>query len=156
IPASAAVKITSVTAAPDNPQAGAHSDFHVHVAFDRTPLSGNQEHPNSFVLHLPAGLIGDPSSATACSQADFASRTCPAGAQVGSSSIAAVSTTSGLSIPITASGKVFVLQPDPGQTALLGIDLFPDGVAGTLSPHAILSKSVVSVRDTTDGGLDST
>src|SRR5262249_19557711 len=122
-PAQAAVKITAVTAAPDNTQAGAHSAFHVHVAFDRTPLTGNQEHPNTFVLHLPAGLIGAPSAATACSQADFAARTCPAGAQVGTSSIAAVSTISGLSIPITASGSVFVLQPDAGQTALLGIDL---------------------------------
>ena len=88
--------------------------------------------------------------------AAFAARTCPAAAQVGTSSIAAVSTASGLSIPITASGKIFVLQPNPGETARLGIDLFPDGVAATLSPHAILSQSVVSVRDTTDSGLDST
>ncbi len=154
-PAQAAVKISSVVAAPVNPQAGSHSNFHVHAEFDRT-ASGNQEHPNSIVLHLPAGLSGNPSSAAACSQAAFAARTCPAAAQVGTSSIAAVSTAAALSVPITASGKIFVLQPNPGELARLGIDLFPDGAAATVSPHAILSQSVVSVRTTTDNGLDST
>jgi len=155
--AQAAVKISSLTAAPVSTQAGAHAAFSVHVDFDRSAATGNGEHPNSIVLHLPAGLIGDPSSATQCSQADFAARTCPATAKVGTSSIAATASMVGLSLPITASGTIYVLTPNPGETARLGIDLFPDGTAATvLSPHAILSQSVVSVRGTTDGGLDST
>jgi hypothetical protein len=155
-PAHAAMRISTVTAAPSTTQAGGHADFSVHVAFDRSTQTGNAEHPNTIVLHLPAGLIGNPQSASQCSQADFAARTCPATAKVGTSSITATSTLLGLTIPITASGTIYVLVPNPGEIARLGVDLFPDGTAATLSPHAILSQSVVSVRNTTDNGLDST
>jgi hypothetical protein len=79
----------------------------------------------------------------------------PRGRAGGTSSIAAVSTAAALSIPITASGKIFVLSPTLAKPRAWG-STCSRRVAGTLSPHAILSQSVVSVRDTTDSGLDST
>ncbi len=144
--AGAAVLISSMTAAPDSAQAGAHSNFHVNLTF------GNGEHPRNLTLHLPAGLIGDPSAATPCAIADFQAGSCTAASAVGTSSITA--TANGF-IPVSTSDSdnVFLLAHDPSQTALLGIELNPTGSGLLTSP--IFKTSEVRVRDTTDSGLDS-
>jgi len=152
--AAGAVSIDTMTAAPAAPQAGAHADFSLSLG-----LSG-ADHAKSLVIHLPGGLIGNPTAATACSEATFQARACatsgPESSKVGVSSISAVATSMGLPTNITASGSVFVLAPRSGEIARLGIDLYPDGAAALLSPHAILNQSVVSVRKSGDYGLDST
>jgi len=152
--ASASLSIDALTAAPSVPQAGGHGDFSLSMN-----LSGT-DHAKTLVIHLPAGLIGNPAAATPCSEATFAARGCPASgpdsAKVGVSSIAATATSAGIPTDITASGTVFVLQPREGEIARLGIDLYPDGPAALLSPHAILNQSLVSVRTKGDNGLDST
>jgi len=152
--AAGAVSIDTMTAAPAGTQAGAHSDFSLALG-----LSGT-DHAKSLVIHLPGGLVGNTTAATPCSEETFAARGCatsgPASSKVGVSSISAVATAMGIPTNITASGSVFVLQPRPGELARLGIDLYPDGAAALLSPHAILNQSVVSVRKDGDHGLDST
>jgi hypothetical protein len=57
-----------------------------------------------------------------------------------------------LTVPITAPGTVYVLEPNPGEPARLGIEVRPvGGVLGT-----IRLESPVSVRDGSDFGLTST
>jgi len=152
--ASAALSIDALTAAPSVPQAGGHGDFSLSMS-----LSGT-DHAKTLVIHLPAGLIGNPGAATPCSEDTFNARGCPTSgpdsAKVGVSSISATATSAGVPTDITASGSVFVLQPREGEIARLGIDLYPDGAAAILSPHAILNQSIVSVRTKGDNGLDST
>jgi len=144
--ASADMPIGALTAAPASPQAGGHSNFNLHMEF-----SGS-ETVKDLRIHLPAGLIGNPSTATACPLADFdggSQSDCPAASQVGTTTVGATA----LGLPITANGEVYILDPGNGQTALLGIDVLPDGIIGLLSKHIRL-KSPVSLRK--DGGLDST
>jgi hypothetical protein len=151
--AHATLPVTSLTAAPDSLQAAGHANFNLSMAF------GGTEHAKGLVIHLPAGLIGNPGAATPCPEATFQARGCVSSgansAKVGTSSIAATATTLGIPTDITASGDVYVLVPKTGEIARLGIDLYPEGAAATLSPHAILNESVVSVRTATDNGLDS-
>jgi len=141
--ASAAFSVDTLTAAPTAAQAGGHSDFKLSIGFD-----GGAEHVKSMRIHLPAGLIGNPSAATECPQATFEASGCPAASKVGSTTVNAAAL--GF-LPVPSSGEVFILTPDEGQTALLGIDVEP--LAGLLGQH-ILLKSPVSLRK--DGGLDST
>src|SRR4051812_8257854 len=52
--------------------AGAHRDFC--VAFNLTTASGADA--KKVTIGLPAGVVGDPTAAAACSQADFNSGSC--------------------------------------------------------------------------------
>ena len=61
--------IDALTAAPSVPQAGGHGDFSLSMN-----LSGT-DHAKTLVIHLPAGLIGNPAAATPCSAARWT--TCP-------------------------------------------------------------------------------
>jgi hypothetical protein len=151
--AGAAVKISAFTATPASTQAGGHTNFTVHLAFDRSS-TGNNEHPNSLVLHLPAGLIGNPTAAASCSIAAFNSTAgCPAASQVGTSSITA---TAQGGVAVAASGTISVLDHAANETARLGVVLTTTGAGGLLAPAPIRSQAVVSVRTGTDDGLDST
>src|SRR5438034_8182432 len=59
--------ISGFIAAPDDPTAGAHSDFTIHFAVDDP---GNNL--KAFVVHLPPGQTGDPSATARCTQDEFA------------------------------------------------------------------------------------
>ncbi len=122
--------------------AGAHRD--VCVSFDVGQTGGDDL--RGLTLHLAPGLIGDPSAAARCSQANFAAGACPAGAQVGT-----VAATAQSIISLNLSGEVYNLTPDADEPARLGISIEPLG--GLVSPIHIQS----SVRTRlTDYGLDST
>lgn len=150
--AGAALPIDAMTAQPVSKQAGGHSDFNLSLTF------GGSENVRSLVIHLPAGVIGNPTAATACPLSDFRkaaatdANTCPAASVVGATTVDATATVLFLPVPITAAGKVYVLDPGNGETARLGIEVSPTGAAALLGQHIRL-ESPVSLRK--DGGLDS-
>lgn len=150
--ASADLPISAMSAQPASTQAGGHSDFNLSLTF------GGTENVRSLVIHLPAGVIGNPTAATPCALSDFRkaaatdANTCPAASVVGSTTVDATATVLFLPVPITAQGKVYVLQPGNGETARLGIEVSPTGAAALLGQHIRL-ESPVSLRK--DGGLDS-
>jgi hypothetical protein len=118
---------------PSTTQAGAPANIAIHATFASSP--------SHVALHLPPGLVGNPSAAPRCPLATFRSGTCPGASQVGTASA-----TSGL---FSLSGGVFNLEPEPGEPARLGITtellgLFP------------LARNEASVSLRPDGGLDST
>jgi hypothetical protein len=146
--ANAAFGLTNVTAAPDTTQAGGHPGFRVH--FDVTDPGRDLR---NLTLHLPPGLLGNPSVAARCSQAAFAADACDAASTRVGTTTANVTAflVPGIGTPMTATGDVFNLVPPAGEPARLGIVLRP--VGGLLGK--IFLQSPVSVRDTTDFGLDS-
>ena len=142
--AGASFSVDTFSAAPVDPRAAAHSDFT--VAFD---LPGDEQ-LKDLDLELPPGLVGNPNAAARCSAADFASDSCQPASQVGSTTIEATATIILIPTPITASGDIFNLEPQPGEPARLGIVVRPLGPLGK-----IFLQSPVSVRTTSDFGLTS-
>lgn len=138
-PAQADITVSNVSAKPANVKAGASSDFTLSFSL------GGSESIRDLDLNLPAGLIGNPNNAAQCSQADFASDSCPAASKVGTQT---VNVTAGSLINMDANGDVFNLTPDKVEPAQLGISLqTPLG-----NQHL---KSDVNVR-ASDSGLTST
>jgi hypothetical protein len=117
-PAHAGLTVTTSTL-----QAGDPADVTIHATFASTP--------SSIHLHLPPGLVGDPSGPK-CSQAAFQGLGCFTG-QVGTASV------SGLPL-----GAVYNLEPNADEPARLGIS-----IAGLVK-----NQATISLRP--DGGLDST
>src|SRR5205814_5562636 len=56
-------------------QAGAPAQVDIHADFGQTP--------SSVTLHLPPGLVGNPTPFAHCNESQFNAGSCPAGAQVG-------------------------------------------------------------------------
>jgi hypothetical protein len=160
--AHADLPLTVGQAAPADGQAGGHSDFTLNLAF------GGSDNVQNLAIHLPAGLIGNPSAATPCPIADFeqgndagTAADCPDASVVGTTTVQATATLLVLPLPITAVGKVYVLAPKDGETARLGIEVTPTDVGGVPGQGALLGQHIrlespVSLRTTGDGGLDST
>jgi len=151
--AQAAIPVTGLTAKPADAQAGGHADFTLAMTF------GGTEHARNLTIHLPAGLIGNPTKVASCSTAQFdkpstAANACPAASAVGSTSVAATATILLVPSPITAEGKVYVLKPHAGEIARLGIDVMPTGAGAVVGQHIRL-QSGITVRKETDAGLDS-
>jgi hypothetical protein len=140
LPASAHALTVSATAAPTDTTAGAHSDFKIHMAF-----SGGQVH--DLTVGLPPGLVGDPTATPLCTVAELHSSpsACPANTQVGE--VTAIANLLGVPVPITVTGKLFNLTPQPGEPARFGIVLSPP--AGS----QIILESAVQLRS--DFGLNS-
>jgi hypothetical protein len=143
--AGASFSVDTFSAAPVDPRAAAHSDFT--VAFD---LPGDEQ-LKDLDVDLPPGLVGNPNAAARCSAADFASDSCPAASQVGSTTIEATATIILIPTPITASGDIYNLEPQPGEPARLGIIVRPL----VLGLGNIFLQSPVRVRTTSDFGLTS-
>jgi hypothetical protein len=139
-PAQADITISNVQAKPANTKAGGNSDFT--LSFDL----GGSESIKDLDVNLPAGLLGNPNNAAKCTQAQFASDSCPAASKVGTQTVDV--TVSGI-IPSSASGEVFNLVPDKPEPAQLGIKL-----SAPPAPTQHL-KSDVTVRSS-DSGLTST
>ena len=123
-PAHAAFTVT-----PSTTQAGAPANVTIHADFGTTP--------SHVALHLPPGLVGNPSAASKCPIATFKAGGCSPASQVGTASA-----TPSLGIPIP--GVVYNLEPQPGEPARLGITI------------GLLVQNQASVTLRPDGGLDST
>lgn len=109
------------------------------------PISGEavpDEHPKELTVDLPAGFVGDPTAAAACStiQVSFGIPTCPVDSQVG---VVVVDFAFGSVPPSTAAYPVFNMIPGKGQLARFA---FNPGVG---TPVNI----VASVRSDSDYGV---
>src|SRR4051794_28251252 len=138
--ADAAFTVTG-TAAPTNNDAGAHSDFNIHLDFN-----GGQV--KNLTVGLPPGLVGDPNATPLCTVAQLNADACPANTQVGS--VSANATLHILSplldLPATVNGSLFNLQPQPGEPARFGIVLhalpLPPPLDDAILPPIILQSGV--------------
>jgi hypothetical protein len=148
LPASAeALSLSNLTAAPASNQAGAHSNFHIHMDF-----SGGQV--KDLTVGLPPGLVGDPNATPLCTVAQLNADSCPANTKVGSVTANATVTVVLLPVTLDVSGDLYNLTPQPGEPARFGIVLRPLNLGGALPnllPPVIL-QSGVQLRP--DYGLD--
>lgn len=140
-PGAQALGFSWLQAAPDDTSAGAHSDFHVSIGFT-TPGDDIKD----LTIHLPPGMIGDPTATPLCTAAELNGDTCPAASQVGtvSTTVAAL----GL-LPLTVDGSIYNLEAMTGEPARFGIVLRP---AGGVLPK-ITMQSGAQLRQS-DFGLD--
>ena len=137
-PAQAAFGVTVNKAAPGSKNAGANSQFDLDISF-----SGGED-VRDLTVHLPPGLVGDPTSAPLCSEVQLEADTCPAQSQIGTTI-----TTATVLLPsdTTINGSVYNVQPRSGEPARLGIVLRPD-TGGT-----VVLQSPAKLRSS-DFGLD--
>ena len=146
--ASAALSLAGSSAQPSNLQAGAHSDFNVHVATTGDDLK-------DLVISLPPGEVGNPQATPLCDPSQLPN--CPANTQVGtvSSSVSIASL-----LPQTLSGAVYNITPHAGEPARFGIVInalpisLPPPLNGLLLPPTVV-QSGASLRQS-DFGLDTT
>ena len=139
-----AIGITGVSAAPDDPRAGAHSNFN---------LSFNVANPSDdlkdVTVDLPTGLLGNPMATTQCTEAQLNADACPADSQVGTTTTSVTAYVLGLPVPLDVSGTVYNVQPPANAPAQLGLVLRPlGGIIGK-----IFIDVRIRVRDEADYGL---
>ena len=142
-PSAFALGFTGLSTTPTTTQAGANTDFTIHVGFTNAG-----DDVKDIRIGLPPGQIGNPQIAPKCTQPQFDAGSCPANTQVGSvsTSVAAL----GL-LPLTVNGSLFNFTPQPGEPARFAIILNP---AGALLPLGqIKLQSAVELRQS-DLGLD--
>jgi hypothetical protein len=140
IPASAQAITVSGTAAPTNLQAGANSDFEIHIDF-----AGGQV--QNLTVGLPPGMVGDPTATPKCSVAQLNADACDPETIVGEVDAAATV----VLLPITASGFLYNLEAQAGEPARFGIVLHPLGLPDPVPP--IILQSGAQLRQT-DFGLN--
>jgi hypothetical protein len=154
VPAAASALTLSGTGAPVNPQAGAHSNFDVHVAFGPT-----SEDVHDLTISLPPGEVGDPNATPFCTPSELTASNCPQASEVGTTSVDATVTILVIPIPLTATGTIYNLTPHPGEPARFGIVLHPLPITlppplnQLVTPLDVHLQSGVNLR-TTDFGLD--
>jgi hypothetical protein len=143
--AEAAFSVSSLVAAPASTAAGAHSNFSLQIAFPDTASS-----VKNLTIHLPPGLVGDPTATPLCQVADLNNDRCPAASQVGSVTAHVTVTVAGpVGVPLTVNGTLYNLKPQTGEPARFGIVLRP--LTGGIGN--IVLQSAVKLRPT-DYGLD--
>jgi hypothetical protein len=139
VPASAqALTLSGLQATPASNQAGAHSNFHLHMDF-----TGGQV--KDLTVGLPPGLIGDPNAAPLCTVDQLNADACPANTKVGSVTANATVTVVLLPVTLNVSGDLYNLTPQPGEPARFGIVLRPlnlGGAVGNVLPPVILQSGV--------------
>lgn len=123
------------------------------VSFER---GGTEtEDIKSVRLDLPPGVFANPESAQPkCTAAQFNADNCPAASNVGSVDVT-VKAASLLDLDIH--GTIDILDPDPGQTATLGLSLRPDKICilyvFCAVPQKIFLKTGIQVKTYQDQGL---
>jgi hypothetical protein len=148
MPASAqAITLSNLSSAPTDTQAGAHSDFHLHMDF-----SGGQV--KDLTVGLPPGEIGNPNATPKCTVAQLNSDSCPANTIVGSVTANATVTVVAVPVTVDVNGDLYNLVPQPGEPARFGIVLRPLSLPPPLPPvlPPIILQSGVQLRS--DFGLN--
>jgi hypothetical protein len=146
-PSQAAFGLSDVSSAPDDPRAGAHSDYRIHVGFEDP-----EEQVKDLTVHLPPGVSGNPTVPAQCTLQQFNSDSCPqqslAGEVTAASSLEALP---GVPVPLApAEGSIFNLAPQGDEPARFGVQLRP--VIGA-EVATIRSQAVAQLRPE-DFGLD--
>jgi hypothetical protein len=138
--AHAAFGFQGLTAAPTNANAGANSDFNVHLGF-----TSPGDDVKDLIVALPPGLVGDPTATPLCTLSQLQADSCPAGSQVGTvttSATAHLLDPLPLNLPLTVNGSLYNVEPASGQPARFGIVLRPTGS----DPLPVFQK-IVQVSD---------
>jgi hypothetical protein len=137
-PAQAAFGVTVNKAEPVSKSAGANSQFDLDVSF-----TGGED-VKDLTVHLPPGLVGDPTSTVRCTEVQLNADACPAGSQIGTTI-----TTATVVLPsdTVINGSVYNVEPRTGEPARLGVVLRPD-TGGT-----VILQSPARLRSS-DFGLD--
>jgi hypothetical protein len=154
VPASAEALTVSGSAAPQNLQAGAHSNFDIHVDFGPT-----SQDVHDLTISLPPGQVGDPNATPLCTVAQLNADACPAASQVGTTTVNATLTVLLLPLTLNVNGTLYNLEPQPGEPARFGIVLNPSPIMlppplSQLVPlPKVILQSAVRLR-TSDFGLD--
>jgi hypothetical protein len=128
LPPAAHALTVSGTAAPADTAAGAHSDFQIQVN-----LGPDGENVKDLTIGLPPGEVGDPLATPKCTVEQLNANSCPANTQVGTTSANATVTVVVVPVPLTVNGKVFNLEPQPGEPARFGIVLTPVSIPEPLA-----------------------
>lgn len=148
-PASAhALALDGLSAAPADTQAGANSDFTLAVGFDSDDVENLR-------ISLPPGMVGDPGATPMCTPAQLHASTpaCPAASQVGSTTVNATVTVAVLPVTLDIQGKIYNLEPQPGEPARFGIVLTPIALDPLPPLLPVVLEAAVELRQT-DFGLD--
>ena len=103
------------TAAPTDLQAGAHSDFDIHIGFGISAIDNVKD----LTIDLPPGEIGDPNATPFCSVRQLNAHSCPADTKVGTASTGVA--VLGLFPIQPVTGNIYNVQPQPGEPARFGI-----------------------------------
>jgi hypothetical protein len=113
-----ALTLNNLSAAPANNDAGANSNFSVHIGVGEA-----SDDIKDLTIHLPPGLVGDPTGPPTCTETQLNANNCPADTQVGTSN----STVLLLGLPPEqqVTGKIFNVVPHQGEPARFGIVLMP-------------------------------
>jgi hypothetical protein len=148
-----------LSAEPADTQAGANTDFTIDIPFTG---SGPDDSVRDLTVHLPPGLIGNPTATPLCTLEQFQTGTtgsCPPNTEVGEVTVnASVSLLSVVNLPLPTpiTGTIYNMEPQPGEPARFGIVLqalpFPVPLLGDFLLPAIKQQSGVELRD--DLGLD--
>jgi hypothetical protein len=105
----------NLSAAPADDAAGAHSDVSIHIG-----ITDAAADIKDLTIHLPPGLVGDPTGPSVCTIPELNADDCPATSEVGTSSSNALVLDL---IPVTVSGNIYNVTPQPGEPARFGIVL---------------------------------
>ncbi|MBX5470434.1 MAG: hypothetical protein IRZ21_11105 [Thermoleophilaceae bacterium] len=154
--ARAALGVSSVSVTPAAPPAGAHVDIGISIGISGASASPDGQLDN-LRIHLPPGLVGNPSATPRCPQATFEANGCPSNTVVGSTTVHALAWVLGLGpAAVDASGTIYNVEPGPGEPARLGakVDVLPIPLLG-LPGFTFHVPVGVSLRPT-DYGLDAT
>jgi hypothetical protein len=138
--ANAAFGLQGLSAAPTNTNAGANSNFNIHIGFT-SPAADVKD----LTVGLPPGMVGDPTATPLCTLAQLQADGCPAGSQVGTvttSANAHLLAPLPVTLPLTVDGSLYNVVPAAGQPARFGIVLRPIGS----QPLPVLEK-IVQVSD---------
>ncbi len=141
--AQAAFGLSGLQATPANTDAGVRSDFHTHLE-----ITSPADQLRDLTVSLPPGLSGNPQSVPKCSVDQLNADSCPAGSQIGTTSVHL--TTLSL-VPLTVDGSVYNVAPESDEPARLGIVLRPPDPTHLLLPPII---NQVQVKLRPDFGLD--
>jgi hypothetical protein len=145
--AQAALGLQGLSAQPANLAAGANSDFDIHIGF-----SDPADQVKDLTVHLPPGLVGNPTATPLCTVTQLNADSCPANTQVGSVTANVNVIVAGpVSVPLTVNGTLYNLTPQQGEPARFGIVLRPLG--GLIGGTKIIQQSAVKLRSG-DFGLD--
>ena len=146
--AHAAFGFQGLSGAPTDLHAGGHSDIQIHVGFS----DPNQDVKN-LTIHLPPGVVGNPTVTPFGTPAQLDADNCPAASAVGTVSSDVTITVIAIPVPLTVNGTLYNLVPHGGP-ARFGIVLRPVSAPPLPSvlPRRVL-QSGAQLRPT-DFGLD--
>ena len=99
-----------LASAPVNTQAGANSNYNIHVEFT-TP----GDDVRNLTIGLPPGQIGDPTGSPVCTVAQLNADSCPPASAVGSVVTNLLAYVIVIPVPLSAPGDLYNLEAQPGE-----------------------------------------